>query len=480
MKHIKEFKSFERNDEGMRYCRVLKDHKNIIRGIYGYLSGNKIIFPFSFPKESAFNKDYVDLHPDIFRILGESERHGESLDDVREKITSYENLRDLLIKYGVHNTNIKLDGTVEVDGDVDFSGYKLKKIPIKFGRVTGNFICSNQELTSLEGCPIEVGGDFNCELNYLTSLEGAPIKVGGNFICYRNELITLKGSPREVGGCFYCQGNQLDTGAVNRFLRGDYNQENEGNYVRDPSNKITSLKGGPEIVHGDFDCGGNKLTSLEGGPKVVGGNFWCHYNELTDLEGAPSEFGGHFICQKNKLTSLEGCPKEVSGNFNCSENDLTTLKGSPIYVGGDFWCQNNKLINLEGSPREVSGNFDCSNQKITSLEGSPIYVGGDFNCSRNRLTTLKGAPMEVVGNFNCEDNYLTTLEGSPSRIGGNFRFYGNPIYIVYRLFPNYKSFMDSLDYNYLRGRNIDRRRFEEALDEAGGEIPESIPGYKYI
>jgi carbamoylphosphate synthase large subunit len=40
--------------------------------------------------------------------------------------------------------------------------------------------------------------------------------------------------------------------------------------------------------------------------------------------------------------------------------------------------------------------------------------------------------------------------------------------------------MDSLDYNYLRGKSIDRKRFEEALDELGIETPEYIKGWKWI
>jgi hypothetical protein len=40
--------------------------------------------------------------------------------------------------------------------------------------------------------------------------------------------------------------------------------------------------------------------------------------------------------------------------------------------------------------------------------------------------------------------------------------------------------MDSLDYNYLRGTNIVKSRFQEALDEAGKKMPNKIEGYKYI
>ena len=40
--------------------------------------------------------------------------------------------------------------------------------------------------------------------------------------------------------------------------------------------------------------------------------------------------------------------------------------------------------------------------------------------------------------------------------------------------------MDSLDYNYLRGTNIVKSRFQEALDELGIKMPKSIKGYNWI
>jgi hypothetical protein len=129
----------------------------------------------------------------------------------------------------------------------------------------------------------------------------------------------------------------------------------------------------------------------------------------------------------------------------------------------------------------VTGDFDCTNNQLTTLEGSPKEVGGDFSCSTNRLTILDGGPREVGGSFYCNHNQLITLEGGPREVGGRFFSCGdNPIYQVYKLFPNYKSYIDSLDYNYLRGENIVKSRFKEALDEIGKEVPKSINGYKYI
>ena len=170
---------------------------------------------------------------------------------------------------------------------------------VDFGKITGDFDCSDLGLTSLKGAPQEVGGYFDCSYNQLTSLEGAPQEVGGDFRCYYNHLISLEGAPQTIGG--------------------------------------------------DFSCSNNKLTSLKGAPQTVDGNFSCSENQLTSLEGAPQIVRGSFICYRDKLTSLKGAPQEVGENFNCAYNHLTSLEGAPQKVGGNFWCNYNpNLPSLEG------------------------------------------------------------------------------------------------------------------------------------
>ena len=171
---------------------------------------------------------------------------------------------------------------------------------------------------------------------------------------------------------------------------------------------------------------------------------------------------------------------KVSGNFCCNSSHLTSLEGCPREVGGGFFCFRNELTTLEGAPSKVGGSFNCENNSLTSLKGSPMEVGVDFDCSENQLTSLEGAPKEVGGNFYCDYNNLIGLEGAPSYVGGDFWCEGNPISFIYQLFTNYKSYLDSLDYDYLRGNSIIKWKFKEALDEVGINIPESITGYKYI
>lgn len=75
------------------------------------------------------------------------------------------------IKYGLYN----VDGDARLKKEVD-------KLPFKFGKVTCNFYCSDNNLTTLEGCPKYIGGDFYCSYNSLTSLKGCPKYIGGSFL----------------------------------------------------------------------------------------------------------------------------------------------------------------------------------------------------------------------------------------------------------------------------------------------------------
>ena len=194
-------------------------------------------------------------------------------------------------------------GLVDVNGDFDCRGQGLSDFKgVRFGEVGGNFSCSKNQLTTLEGAPEEVGGDFWCHTNQLTTLEGAPQKVGENFWCDHNQLTSLEGAPQKVGVDFFCNDNQL-----------------------------TTLEGAPQEVGGSFNCENNQLTSLEGAPRSTGGDFYCNGNQLTTLEGAPEVVGGDFVCESNQLTSLEGAPREVRKHFYCDDNPVSVKTLESIF-----------------------------------------------------------------------------------------------------------------------------------------------------
>ena len=137
--------------------------------------------------------------------------------------------------------NFYCNYSIEGEGIFPQSEEKLTNFKgVKFGVVTGNFYCSNNSLTSLDGAPQEVRGAFFCDHNSLTSLEGAPQWVGEDFYCSNNSLTSLEGAPQVVGGIFHCENNNL-----------------------------TSLEGAPPWVGEDgedFDCSINKYFYCSGNP----------------------------------------------------------------------------------------------------------------------------------------------------------------------------------------------------------------------
>jgi hypothetical protein len=171
----------------------------------------------------------------------------------------------------IKNYTINENGFIDVDGDVIIVK-PMEKLPIKLGKVNGDFLFYSNPLSTLENCPDEVTGDFVCAHSNLTSLKGAPKKIDGNFVCSYNQLTSLEHLP-EIG----------------KSLLFSYN-------------KITSLEGCPKVIGGDFSCKHNKLASLKGCPDVVAGTFDCSFNQLTSIDYCPKEIGVGLYCNNNLIT----------------------------------------------------------------------------------------------------------------------------------------------------------------------------------
>ncbi len=112
-------------------------------------------------------------------------------------------------EYGIENYNIDSEGRVNVFAqDVDLSRKNLKKLPLKFGKVMGNFYCDSNKLETLEGAPVSVSLDFDCSSNKLSNLDGCPKYVGKGFFCSDNNLTSLENSP-EGSLVYYCLNNNI-------------------------------------------------------------------------------------------------------------------------------------------------------------------------------------------------------------------------------------------------------------------------------
>jgi hypothetical protein len=209
--------------------------------------------------------------------------------------------RDKNAKYTLNK-----DNSIDVEGNVNISYLSLTEMPVKFGKINGDFDCSNNFLKSLENAPTIVTGYFDCSSNELTSLKGCPTTVSGEFNCSSNELTSLEHCPTTITGYFYCSYNLL--------------------------------------------------TSLEHCPINVTGNFDCSYNQLTSLKHCPTTILAGFSCSNNLLTSLEHGPKTVSRRFNLSYNEF------PENI-------QKKIDNFEGTWQELMAlNVIWQSKKLNDLD----------------------------------------------------------------------------------------------------------------
>lgn len=118
-----------------------------------------------------------------------------------------------LKSHNIENYKMNPDGFIDVDGEVRLDHLRMPKLPgpVKFGTVTGDFICSSTSLTQLSGCPqhvgtSEFGGDFMCDHNEISSLEGGPKTVGGSYSCTGCEnLESLQHMAEKIGGSVFAQ-----------------------------------------------------------------------------------------------------------------------------------------------------------------------------------------------------------------------------------------------------------------------------------
>lgn len=162
-------------------------------------------------KQVTFNKANIFIDSKVELQWRNIVRKFESFhyDYLRKFNESRTDIDSICKEYGIENYNIDSEGRVNVfTQDVDLSRKNLKKLPLKFGKVMGNFYCDSNQLETLEGAPVSVSLDFDCSSNKLSNLDGCPKYVGKGFFCSDNNLTSLENSP-EGSLVYYCLNNNI-------------------------------------------------------------------------------------------------------------------------------------------------------------------------------------------------------------------------------------------------------------------------------
>ena len=112
-------------------------------------------------------------------------------------------ISDICHRCGIKNYIINNDGSISVDGDVDLYSMELTELPLKFNIVVGNFNCSFNHLTTLNGSPNVIIGDFNFSRNEINSLKYSPNHVTGDYYTMMNKFNQIDYYPDKIVGDIY-------------------------------------------------------------------------------------------------------------------------------------------------------------------------------------------------------------------------------------------------------------------------------------
>ena len=196
-------------------------------------------------------------------------------------------------------------------GRFDFSGSvelfretldSLKTLGIKLGTLGNNFSYNSGgrltynalTLEDLEYFPTRVKGKFEisyCDLIGFSDLGSFPTEMGnGIYLSAVENLKSLSGSTVKPGKkTVITVSNCSDLESLGEDLPDEvfeFSLSSSRKMMR-----ISSLKGCPKIVHGDFSFQETNASNLEGGPESVGGRYEIRHNRfLTSLKGFPQEF----------------------------------------------------------------------------------------------------------------------------------------------------------------------------------------------
>jgi len=194
--------AFKQETEGKK-IRIDKDKKT--KHIHVFANGTEIL--------EIYDGQIVNLNFPSVTEIGSVERDSV-LARFMGGLPNLRRIKGNLNLSGLGLTKLPNLSHVVVDGDFDCSDNQLSTLEGSPQEVGGGFYCHHNQLSTLEGGPQKVGGDFNCDFNQLSTLEGGPQEVGGSFKCYYNQLSTLEGFPRKIGGivnCFSCGVDENST-----------------------------------------------------------------------------------------------------------------------------------------------------------------------------------------------------------------------------------------------------------------------------
>lgn len=211
------------------------------------------------------------------------------------------------------------NGEIDVDGDVYMENMNLTEIPVKFGIVCGNFICTNNKLTTLKNYPHTMGvtSFFHIYGNNLTEYFKSIKESDFTWWEKLDWLWILEEYPFLINiAKRYLSGDILDTILFRISQTKEFYVDN--NIVVNNNVKLTK----EQIKFLNYVCVGRWFINPNGEVDVDG---FIHFRDMN-LTEIPVKFGmvsGYVVCSRNQLKTLKNLPKVIGGTLDFRQNNLT-------------------------------------------------------------------------------------------------------------------------------------------------------------
>jgi hypothetical protein len=227
-------------------------------------------------KELRDIKDKEIEHEQFFKLSGLPRNifvntFSNEAKNIEELITKLERINIHRFKILDLEKNI-----IEVQQDITI---KSEILPFTIKKLVGNLTIDN--LDKILTLPQQIEGTFNCT----NSTFPVKLTVNAKKSIFRNckliNNVSLENCDEVVINA--CTGLK-DLSSLNL--------KKEMTKLHVSASYLTSLKGSPNIIHGDFICYSNNLKNLKFGPQVVDGIYNVKLNDLESLEGLATDIGG--------------------------------------------------------------------------------------------------------------------------------------------------------------------------------------------
>ncbi len=257
------------------------------------------------------------------------------------------------------------------------AGSQIVKI---YGTGITEFICAEDQLTTLDVTNCTTLTFLSCQYNQLTNLDVTKNTALLNLLTKSNQLTAV-----------------------------DVTNNTALNYLEFSSNKLTSLDISKNTALFQLGVEGNQIASLDLGNLTSLMNLYCNSNPLTTLDVTKNTSLLRLYCWGDQLTSLDVTKNTSLQELGCGFNKITALDLSKNAALTLLDCSNNQLTTLDVSKNSALAWLYCDHNQLTALDVSFNSSLQGLYCHHNQLNSIEVTKNTALKYICCQNNQITSL-----------------------------------------------------------------------